>query len=63
VNWGTELADKAQLPSYLESSDVGKPLYARLGFEKVDEKVFDLAKYGSEGKDGSTIMIRPPQRM
>lgn len=60
VNWGTQQADKAQLPSFLEASPVGKPLYARLGFEEIHEEVFDLTKYGGVGKDSNTVMIRQP---
>ncbi|KAF1948180.1 hypothetical protein CC80DRAFT_599855 [Byssothecium circinans] len=60
VKWGLERADRAQLPSYLESSEKGRLLYARLGFETVYEKVFDLEKYGLSGTEASTVMIRPP---
>ncbi|KAF2644320.1 acyl-CoA N-acyltransferase [Massarina eburnea CBS 473.64] len=59
VKWGTDKADKAGLPSYLEASEKGRLLYARLGFEEVHERVFDLGKYGLEGKESNTIMIRP----
>lgn len=61
LKWGLEQADKAQLPAFLESTPTGKPLYARLGFEPVHEEVFDLTKYGLEGSDVSTVMIRQPQ--
>ena len=60
VKWGTEQADTHNLPSFLEASEAGKPLYARLGFVAVHEEVFDLAKWGLEGKDTNTLMIRQP---
>lgn len=60
VRWGIERADKARLPSYLEASMPGRPLYARLGFEAKYEEVFDLLKYGSEGKEINTVMVRKP---
>ena len=62
LKWGTDQADRAQLPSYLEASEAGKPLYTRWGFEAVKEVIFDLTKYGGEGKDYNTIMIRQPQK-
>jgi hypothetical protein len=60
IRWGTEQADKAQLPAFLESTLVGRPLYAREGFEIRYEEVFDLTKYGLQGTDSSTVMIREP---
>lgn len=60
VKWGTAQADAANLPSFLEASNAGRPLYARLGFVPVHEEVFDLSKYGAEGEDTNTIMIRQP---
>jgi hypothetical protein len=62
VKWGIDQADEASLPSFLEASQQGKPLYSRLGFEAVHEEVFDLATYGGEGVDINTIMIRQPRR-
>jgi hypothetical protein len=60
VTWGTERADKAQLPCFLEASLIGRPLYARLGFEPRHEEVFDLTRYGLQGTDINTVMIREP---
>jgi GNAT superfamily N-acetyltransferase len=62
VRWGTARADKAQLPAFLEATQVGRPLYAREGFESKHEEVFDLSKYGLQGTDVSTVMIREPLR-
>ena len=60
LNWGLGRADKAQLPAFLESSAMGRPLYARLGFEVKEVVNWDLTKYGFKGTDTSTVMIRPP---
>ena len=60
VKWGIEQADAHNLPSFLEASEAGKPLYARSGFVAVHEEVFDLAKWGGEGTDRNTLMIRQP---
>jgi GNAT superfamily N-acetyltransferase len=58
--WGLRKADSAQLPSFLESSPMGRPLYARMGFTPRHEEVWDLSKYGLEGTQTSTVMIRDP---
>jgi hypothetical protein len=60
VKWGTEQADKVGLPAFLESSVVGQRLYAKMGFTPRHEEVFDLTKYGGEGVDKNTVMIRDP---
>lgn len=60
LEWGLKQADADQLPAFLESSPMGRPLYARVGFEPQHEEVWDLTKYGLEGTDTSTVMIRPP---
>jgi hypothetical protein len=60
LSWGSRKADSAQLPSFLESSPMGKPLYARMGYKPVEVVKWDLTKYGHEGEDTSTVMIRDP---
>ncbi|KAF2033878.1 hypothetical protein EK21DRAFT_108668 [Setomelanomma holmii] len=60
IEWGTKQADKAQLPSFLESTLVGRPLYTRMGFTPRHKEHFDLSKYGLQGTDTSTVMIREP---
>lgn len=63
IRWGTEKADEAQLPCFLEASRMGKPLYAREGFVDEHEEVWDLTRYGLEGDDASTVMIRKPSKL
>jgi predicted N-acetyltransferase YhbS len=53
-----EEVDKQGLSAYLESSEMGKPLYEKFGFEEVRTKVFRLEKYGVPGVEKSTIMWR-----
>jgi hypothetical protein len=36
VEWGVKKADELRIPVYLEASDVGYGLYAKLRFEKID---------------------------
>jgi len=62
VKWGIEKADKVQLPSFLEASEVGKGLYLKNGFEAVNEEIFDLSKYGRKGIEVNTAMIRQPKK-
>ncbi|OCK80868.1 acyl-CoA N-acyltransferase [Lepidopterella palustris CBS 459.81] len=61
LKWGLDQADKAGLPSYLEASDMGRPLYERLGYRPVKETFFDLSKYGAEGMERNTAMLRDPR--
>ncbi|KAL5448780.1 hypothetical protein PMIN07_000589 [Paraphaeosphaeria minitans] len=60
VKWGLDLADKAQLPSFLEASEAGKKLYTSLGYEPVAMEIFDLSKYDSNfsGLESNTAMVR-----
>lgn len=63
MKWGMEQADKLGLPSYLEASEAGKPLYERFGFETVKEVFFDLEKFGvGKGFERNSIMLRSPQK-
>jgi hypothetical protein len=61
LKWGNEQADRAQLPAFLESSAMGRSLYARMGYEVRETFTWDMTTYGLEGTDTSTVMIRPPQ--
>ncbi|USP79709.1 gnat family protein [Curvularia clavata] len=60
LNWGISKADSLGLPAFLESSAMGRPLYERLGFQAREVVTFDLKKYGLEGTDTNTVMIREP---
>ncbi|CCT61081.1 hypothetical protein IAQ61_001638 [Plenodomus lingam] len=60
LKWGLEQADKDNMPAFLESSSMARPLYTSLGFSARHEEIWDLKKYGLEGTDTSTVMIRDP---
>ena len=59
VQWGTDLADEAGLPCYLEASSKGYDLYKRKGFEDVEFLDMDMSKWGREGVNRHICMIRP----
>ncbi|KAF2112305.1 hypothetical protein BDV96DRAFT_649106 [Lophiotrema nucula] len=46
LQWGTQRADKAQLPSYLESTEAGRRTYLKAGFKQVKRTEFQMSKYG-----------------
>ena len=60
LNLGLSKADSMGLPAFLEASPMGKPLYERFGFQIKEVATFDLTKYGLEGTDTNTVMIREP---
>ncbi|KAG9196647.1 hypothetical protein G6011_01768 [Alternaria panax] len=60
LEWGTKQADRARLPAFLESSPMGRPLYEKMGFQTKEVVTWDLARYGLEGTDFSTVMLREP---
>jgi GNAT superfamily N-acetyltransferase len=45
---GLERVDKAGVESYLEASMMGKPLYARWGYEPVKNIALDLRRWGGD---------------
>jgi len=59
IDWGLKQADVAGLPTYLEASPMGLPLYERWGFEPRKKTVFELDRYGGKGVEVNTAMIRP----
>ena len=50
ARWGFPRADAEGLPCYVDASDLGYPLYRRLGFEDVGDMTLDLD--GFEGGKG-----------
>ena len=62
VRWGTEMADAAGLPCYLEGSEPGYQLYRKNGFEDVENLDWDLREWGPPGSQGVcrfVCMVRP----
>lgn len=59
LKWGLDEADKLGLPAYLEASPMGRPLYAKWGFEALGPLDFDATLYGGSKDMEHTIMLRP----
>lgn len=62
VEWGTKQADELGIPTYLEASIEGHPLYERCGFQVVREARFNMHKLGRSdipAADVNRVMIRP----
>ncbi|EMC91180.1 hypothetical protein BAUCODRAFT_152467 [Baudoinia panamericana UAMH 10762] len=62
LEWGFEQANKLGLPVWLEASPIGRPLYARMGFDTVGWLPFDFTRF-KNGKDlPHALMLRQPER-
>lgn len=63
LDQGMAIADRCGIQSYLEATTVGRPLYARYGYEERDYLDFDVVKYAPTAKDNPPhrfmVMIRP----
>ena len=58
--YGLDLADKLELPAFLEGSPHGKALYNRVGFEDRGwVENFDVRDFGSEKEIKHMCMLRP----
>ncbi|KAF2137922.1 uncharacterized protein K452DRAFT_257132, partial [Aplosporella prunicola CBS 121167] len=60
LRWGLERADKAGLITYLEATEAGRPVYKRFGFEDIKTTEFDLSRWGGQGIELNTTMVRQP---
>ena len=58
---GLEKADRLGLPTYLDASVNGKPLYERNGFNTIGVIPFDGRRYGGRSEGKHAIMVRPAQ--
>ncbi|KAI4834455.1 acyl-CoA N-acyltransferase [Aureobasidium sp. EXF-8845] len=60
---GVAIADRCGIQTYLEATKVGRPLYAKYGYEDRDFMDFDVVKYAPTAKDDPPhefmVMIRP----
>ena len=57
MSWGLGLADAHYLPTYVEATASGLPLYLKHGFQKVDTLEVDLRRWG--WSHANTILVRP----
>ena len=62
LRWGIKEADALGLPMYLEASPVGRPQYAKNGFEVVADMSFDGRKWGSDKELHHVCMLRPAMK-
>lgn len=61
LKWGADEADRLGLPSYLEASEAGRPLYEKFGYETVDVLHVDFSKWGGPADGSCCLMLRPPK--
>ncbi|WPH01548.1 Hypothetical protein R9X50_00439500 [Acrodontium crateriforme] len=59
LNWGLREADRLNIPVYLEASEMGRPLYERMGFESLKTMPFDARDFGYPESLEHTCMLRP----
>ncbi|KAL3465024.1 acyl-CoA N-acyltransferase [Aspergillus heterothallicus] len=62
LHWGMERADKQQRRIYLEATTPGFPLYAKMGWRSLDKAEIDYTRWGGEGSQVLTLMVRDPQQ-
>lgn len=68
VKWGCNKADALDLPTYLEATAAGHPIYLKQGFEQIDEVIIDCDKWpkglgpGGTGKHRYTMLYRSAQK-
>lgn len=56
---GIDMANEYNLPVYLESSPMAKPVYERMGFELLGWMPFDAREFGSDREMRHAVMMRP----
>ncbi|KFA67917.1 hypothetical protein S40285_05944 [Stachybotrys chlorohalonatus IBT 40285] len=61
LKWGVAEADRLGIPSYLEASPDGRPLYEKHEFREVDKLVVDFGKWGGPTAYETSLMLRPVQ--
>lgn len=54
------MSDATGLSCYLQASEQGRHLYRHYGFIDIDTIEFSLSKYGLEGVEKMTEMLREP---
>lgn len=60
IQWVVSRADSEGARIYLEATEAACGLYAKYGWEKVDEFTTDLSKFGAEGIERTIVMMRKP---
>ncbi|PGH28818.1 hypothetical protein GX50_08447 [[Emmonsia] crescens] len=62
LKYGVDIADKENVPGWLEASVQGYNLYKKFGFQDVDSFTLDLSRYGGEGERSVIGMSRPARQ-
>ncbi|KND88594.1 hypothetical protein TOPH_06744 [Tolypocladium ophioglossoides CBS 100239] len=60
LKWGVAEADRLGLPTYLEATEEGRPLYEKHGFRPVGKLVTDLSEWNGPAEAETVLMVRPP---
>ncbi|KAI9375185.1 acyl-CoA N-acyltransferase [Aspergillus egyptiacus] len=60
LTWGMERADQLQRRIYLEATTEGLPVYEKLGWRELARVVLDYSRWGGEGGQELTLMVRDP---
>ncbi|KAL4908891.1 hypothetical protein BDW74DRAFT_174121 [Aspergillus multicolor] len=61
LTWGMEEGDKTQRRIYLEATTEGFPVYAKYGWRILERIEMDFARWGGEGRQELTLMMRDPR--
>lgn len=58
LDWGMNKADTERLVTYLDATQIARPIYEKRGFEVRRVVEWDRTKWGGEGKDVHYCMVR-----
>lgn len=61
LDWGIKKADDEQLVTYLDATQVARPIYEKRGFEVRRAVEWDRTVWGGDGKDVHYSMVRLPR--
>lgn len=61
LDWGVKKADDEQLVTYLDATQVAKPIYEKRGFEVRRAVEWDRTAWGGDGVDVHYSMVRWPR--
>lgn len=61
LDWGVKKADNEGLVTYLDATQIAKPIYEKRGFEVKRAIDWDRTKWGGEGVDVHYCMVRQPK--
>lgn len=62
LDWGLKMADDLGVPTYLDGTSIGKPVYDKNGFKVIKTVEWDREPWGGKGKDCHWCMVRQPRK-